>query len=223
MMYATITFVLGLSIHLLSPLLILKFKSGYYKLYIRNQIIVPHPNYFYDCVTIIIALIMTFILKDVIQTVNWLTNIYGFLVAISIGAIFPLFFWKLKNRKVVFSFKNNFSIATSIFLPLSALSEEIIWRSIVPSFIIYMYNSNILLASFLGTFGFIILHWGYKGMKSTPYILIFTLVLLMIFFNFGFLASTMFHVVHNLMLETVQPIIKKNTNYKHRVTYSEEW
>lgn len=126
MMYATITFVLGLSIHLLSPLLILKFKSGYYKLYIRNQIIVPHPNYFYDCVTIIIALIMTFILKDVIQTVNWLTNIYGFLVAISIGAIFPLFFWKLKNRKVVFSFKNNFSIATSIFLPLSALSEEII-------------------------------------------------------------------------------------------------
>lgn len=167
------------------------------KIFYKNLIIY---KYFYDILVFIGALFSFFYLHNKISV--YIPNgIYTFLLLLS-GIFFPIFFWFFQKKYVILHKTKFLNICFSI---TSAISEEIIWRG---SLILFLHNLNIPIyfSLLISSIGFIVMHLQLIKMKSSLYLLIFTIVLIFIFSFLGIIASILFHVSHNLALQILRPV-----------------
>ncbi|WP_179865881.1 CPBP family intramembrane glutamic endopeptidase [Bacillus wiedmannii] len=181
------------------------------------------PQRSYDITTIIAALICcSVIFRELISNFSNDNNIYGILFFGLFGALFPLVIWKIKKRVVVFNGKHSINIDSLVFLPLAALSEEVIWRFCLPFLLIDLLDS-FTISILISSIGFIILHLPLGGFKSIAYMSLFTILVVLSFLAFGILASIAFHITHNLAIQFFRPVRKKTFKTKTPTLSQTEW
>lgn len=181
------------------------------------------PQRSYDITTITAALICcSVIFRELFSDISNDNNIYGILFFCLLGALFPLVIWKIKKRVVVFNGKHSINIDSLVFLPLAALSEEVIWRFCLPFLLLYLLDS-LTLSILISSIGFIILHLPLGGFKSIAYMSLFTILVVLSFLAFGILASIAFHITHNLAIQFFRPVRKKTFKTKNPTLSQTEW
>lgn len=222
----SIVVVLGILIHLLGPfnskmiVKIMKDKPSVYQRLFRY--ITPQRSY--DISTIIGALICSSVFfQELLSEISNDQNIYGILFFCLSGALLPLVIWKIKNRVVVFNGKHSVNIDSMFFLPLTALSEELIWRFFLPSLLLINIGDSITLSILISSIGFIILHIPLGGFKSIVYMSLFTIFAVLSYLTFGIIASVAFHISHNLVIQFFRPLRVKTFNTKAPTLSETEW
>lgn len=182
------------------------------------------PQRSYDIITIIAAIIcISAIYQDFPLQTMLNNNIIGLFICGTIGGLFPLIIWKLQRRKIVFNGKSAINKDSLLFLPLTAVSEELIWRYCVPFLLITLFFDSFLLPILISSIGFIMLHLPLGGLKSILYISIFTTFVMVSFVSFGILASIVFHITHNLTISWFRPVKEKTTNFKNTTLSEVGW
>ncbi|MGX0019522.1 membrane protease YdiL (CAAX protease family) [Staphylococcus hominis] len=157
-------------------------------------------NYFYDILVLLGALFSFFYLHNKFSV--YIPNgIYTFFLLL-IGIFFPIFFWLFQKNYIILRKSKLLNICFTI---TSAISEEIIWRG---ALILFLQNLNLSFYTSLliSSIGFFIIHLHLIKLKSSLYLLIFTIVLMFIFSFLGIIASILFHVSHNLALQIFRPV-----------------
>ncbi|MCY9112230.1 CPBP family glutamic-type intramembrane protease [Bacillus atrophaeus] len=216
---------IGILIHLMGPyvskltvMFQIKHRTQEYKL-IRHLT----PQRSYDIFTIVggIMCCSFFLLGDNFFLIHS-NNAYGVLFFSVIGFFFPYVIWKGKNKSVVFSKRKVNKLDALIFLPLCAVSEESIWRICIPFLFKLYFFESILLCTFISSIGFLLLHIPLGGVKSIPYMTVFT-VIAVIAVQFDFLSAAAFHIVHNLTIQYFRPVSKKKINTSPPTMSQAEW
>ncbi|WP_258728802.1 CPBP family glutamic-type intramembrane protease [Bacillus atrophaeus] len=181
------------------------------------------PQRSYDIFTIVggIMCCSIFLLGDNFFLIHS-NNAYGVLFFSAIGFFFPYVIWKGKNKSVVFNKRKVNKLDTLLFLPLCAVSEESIWRICIPFLFKLYFFESILLCTFISSIGFLLLHIPLGGVKSIPYMTVFT-VIAVIAVQFDFLSAAAFHIVHNLTIQYFRPVSKKKINTSPPTMSQAEW
>jgi hypothetical protein len=224
-MILIVTF-LGILIHFLGPFhskmivkIMHKNPGAYRKLF---KYITPQRSY--DITTIVAAFICcSVIFQELFLDIKNGNNVYGILFFGLLGIIFPVAIWKIKKRQVLFNGNESLNIDSLIFLPLTALSEELIWRFCVPSLLLMYLSDSLTLSILVSSIGFVILHLPLGGFKSIAYISLFTTFAVLSFLNFGILAAIAFHITHNLVIQFFRPVKQKTFTMKNPTVSESEW
>lgn len=181
------------------------------------------PQRIYDIVSIVGGIICVSAIYEVLISNIILNNnqIVGVFLCGAIGGSLPLVIWKIYNFKIIYK-KGKINKDTFLFLPLVAVSEELVWRYSVPFLIMNFYES-LTLSIFISSIGFLILHLPLGGMRSIPYMIIFTIGVTISYIIFGILAAIAFHIFHNLIINFFYPK-KIQSAHLQKITHSEtEW
>lgn len=195
-------FLIGI-VHFITPVAIL------YLNYLSKKIIIlsivqKHPQRIYDIVTIIIAFSHIILYPPVyFHTLN----LYSILVSSIIGFSLPVAIWLMQRKRLILNIKLNFDVM--VLLPLCAIAEELIWRVLIPYFLVdYLTVSN-LGSIFISMIGFVTLHIPLNGIKVVPYITLFTIGTWIIYANYGIVEASIYHIIHNFTMEFVKPINRR--------------
>ncbi|MBJ7897814.1 CPBP family intramembrane metalloprotease [Bacillus atrophaeus] len=225
MMELRVCIFIGILIHLMGPyvskltvMFQIKHRTQEYKL---TRHLTPQRSY--DIFTIVggIMCCSIFLLGDNFFLIHS-NNAYGVLFFSAIGFFFPYVIWKGKNKSVVFNKRKVNKLDTLLFLPLCAVSEESIWRICIPFLFKLYFFESILLCTFISSIGFLLLHIPLGGVKSIPYMTVFT-VIAVIAVQFDFLSAAAFHIVHNLTIQYFRPVSKKKINTSPPTMSQAEW
>ncbi len=216
---------LGILIHFLGPLSskmvvkIMRDKST------ANRRLTTYitPQRSYDGLTIIGASICCGALsQELFVEVSNSKNVFGILFFFLLGVLLPSVLWKIKNKVIVFKGRYAVNVDSIVFLPLTALSEEVIWRFILPALLMNLWES-IAISICVSSIGFILLHIPLGGAKSTAYMSLFTLITVISYFAFGILAAIAFHISHNLFIHFFHPLKVKEFKTKPPVLSETDW
>lgn len=184
------------------------------------------PQRSYDIVTIISALICFIpVYPELILhvTLNNNNHVFGIILCGLLGGLFPLSIWKFYKRKIVFNGMSSINKDLLVFLPLTAASEELIWRYCVPFLLIMLFPRAFLVAIIVSSVGFIILHLPLGRLNSISYISLFTIIVVVSFLFFGILASVAFHIAHNLTLSLFRTTKIKTAKFQNPILSETEW
>src|SRR5699024_3668225 len=98
------------------------------------------PQRIYDIVSIVGGIICVSAIYEVLISNIILNNnqIVGVFLCGAIGGSLPLVIWKIYNFKIIYK-KGKINKDTFLFLPLVAVSEELVWRYSVPFLIMNFY------------------------------------------------------------------------------------
>lgn len=216
---------IGILIHLMGPYVSkltvmyqIKHRTKEYKL---TRHITPQRSY--DIITVFggIMCCSIFLIDDNFFLIHS-DNAYGVLLFSALGFFFPYVIWKGKNKSVVFVKRKVNKLDTLIFLPLCAVSEELIWRICIPFLFKLYFFDSVLLCTCISSIGFLLLHIPLGGVKSAPYMTVFT-VIAVIAAQFDFLSAAAFHIVHNLTIQYFRPVSKKKINPSSPTMSQAEW
>ncbi|CAM5407299.1 hypothetical protein BSAF29S_03808 [Bacillus safensis subsp. safensis] len=126
---------LGILLHFLGPLsskMVIKIKRDK-PISDRKLITYITPQRSYDGFTIIGASICCGAFsQELLVEISNNKNVYGILFFFLLGVLLPSVLWKLKNKVVAFRGRYAVNVDSIFFLPLTALSEELIWRFFLP-------------------------------------------------------------------------------------------
>ncbi|KAF6601119.1 CPBP family intramembrane metalloprotease [Bacillus velezensis] len=225
MMELRVCIFIGILIHLMGPYVSkltvmyqIKHRTREYKL---TRHITPQRSY--DIVTIVGGIIcFSIFFLDGNYFLIHSNNPYGVLLFSALGFFFPYVIWKRKNKSVVFVKRKVNKLDTLMFLPLCAVSEELIWRIYIPFLFELHFFDSVLLCTFISSIGFLLLHIPLGGVKSAPYMTVFT-VIAVIAAHFDFLSAAVFHIVHNLTIQYFRPVSKKKINTSSPTMSQAEW
>lgn len=180
-----------------------------------------HPQRTYDIVTILIGIgILT--LYEYAVPISLKITLPGLLLSIGLGGALPCMIWLINGKKLKLGLSRAITIDSIVFLPLCAIFEEVIWRLLFPYYLISVTGMDYLVAISIASLLFILLHWPIGGVKNIPYISTFTLIIVVIYLNFGFLAGALFHLFHNMAMVFVRPISSMPTVKERVVCESED-
>lgn len=217
---------LGILIHFLGPLsskMVIKIKRDK-PISDRKLITYITPQRSYDGFTIIGASICCGAFsQELLVEISNNKNVYGVLFFFLLGVLLPSFLWKLKNKVVAFRGRYVVNVDSIIFLPLTALSEELIWRFFLPLLLLTNSVESVAVSICISSIGFILLHIPIGGVKSIAYMSLFTLITVISYLTFGILAAIAFHISHNLFIHFFQPLKIKNFKTKPPVLSETDW
>lgn len=160
------------------------------------------PQYLYDSFTFAVALVAVCIGSRVLGTVESMWGprpILGGALGLLIGGLLPFLMAALRGRRLMLSSGLHKSKLNLQWLIMSATGEEIIWRWAAVQACISLGFSNIT-SHFIASVGFIVVHIVSFGMRSVPYISIFTIFAAIVATAGGLPAAIVMHVVHNLVI-----------------------
>ncbi|MFF2414668.1 MULTISPECIES: CPBP family intramembrane glutamic endopeptidase [Bacillus] len=217
---------LGILIHFLGPLsskMVIKIKRDK-PISDRKLITYITPQRSYDGFTIIGASICCGAFsQELLAEISHKQNVYGILFFFLLGILLPSVIWKLKNKVVAFRGRYVVNVDSIFFLPLTALSEELIWRFFLPLLLITNFVESAAVSFCISSIGFILLHIPIGGVKSIAYMSLFTLITVISYLTFGILAAIAFHISHNLFIHFFQPLKIKNFKTKPPVLSETDW
>lgn len=159
-------------------------------------------QYLYDSFTFALALVAVCIGSRVLGTVESMWGprpILGGVVGLLIGGLLPFLIAALRGRRLMFSSGLHETKLSLQWLIMSATGEEIIWRWVAVQACISLGFSNIT-SYFIASVGFIVVHIVSFGMRSVPYISIFTICVALVAMDGGLPAAIIMHVMHNLVI-----------------------
>lgn len=217
---------IGILVHFLGPLnskLIVKIISENPSKH-RKLLTYINPQRGYDITTITAAIICTMVtVKELTYHINSNSNLYGLIFSLFLGVFLPMGIWKMKKKTIIFNGRNSINIDSLVFLPLTAMSEELIWRFCVPllflSHVFHTPTGPIIISSI----GFIMLHLPLGGIKTIAYMSLFTFTTVIMFLNFGIISSIIFHIAHNLIIQLFHSSSNKTTDLQSPPTSQSEW
>ncbi|MBR0638653.1 CPBP family intramembrane metalloprotease [Bacillus safensis] len=190
----------------------------------RKLITYITPQRSYDGFTIIGASICCGAFsQELLAEISHKQNVYGILFFFLLGILLPSVIWKLKNKVVAFRGRYVVNVDSIFFLPLTALSEELIWRFFLPLLLITNFVESAAVSFCISSIGFILLHIPIGGVKSIAYMSLFTLITVISYLTFGILAAIAFHISHNLFIHFFQPLKIKNFKTKPPVLSETDW
>ncbi|WP_186319781.1 CPBP family intramembrane glutamic endopeptidase [Bacillus sp. WP8] len=217
---------LGILIHFLGPLsskMVIKIKRDK-PISVRKFITYITPQRSYDGFTIIGASICCGAFsQELLAEISHKQNVYGILFFFLLGILLPSVIWKLKNKVVAFRGRYVVNVDSIFFLPLTALSEELIWRFFLPLLLLTNFVESAAVSFCISSIGFILLHIPIGGVKSIAYMSLFTLITVISYLTFGILAAIAFHISHNLFIHFFQPRKIKNFKTKPPVLSETDW
>lgn len=159
------------------------------------------PQRSYDGFTIIGASICCGAFShELLAEISHKQNVYGILFFFLLGILLPSVIWKLKKKVVAFRGRYVVNVDSIFFLPLTALSEELIWRFFLPLLLLTNFVESAAVSFCISSIGFILLHIPIGGVKSIAYMSLFTLITVISYLTFGILAAIAFHISHNLFI-----------------------
>ncbi|MFB3188416.1 CPBP family glutamic-type intramembrane protease, partial [Staphylococcus pseudintermedius] len=141
-------------------------------------------------------------------------NIHILLLIFS-GFTFPILLWTLQKKYIEMYRAGFFNV---FFTITSAISEEIIWRGALIAFLQHT-GLTLYYSLLFSSIGFLMLHIPIMKIKKSLYLLLFTLILVIIFWFLDIIAAIVFHVFHNLALQIFKPIQR----IENRGPVSKEW
>lgn len=150
-------------------------------------------------------------------------NVFGILFFFLLGVLLPSVLWKVKNKVIVFKGRYVVNVDSIVFLPLTALSEELIWRFVLPVLLLTNFWESVAVSICISSIGFVLLHIPLGSAKSTAYMSLFTLITVISYFAFGILAAIAFHVSHNLFIHFFHPLKVKEFKTKPPVLSETDW
>ncbi|MGE6525822.1 CPBP family intramembrane glutamic endopeptidase [Bacillus safensis] len=217
---------LGILIHFLGPLsskMVIKIKRDK-PISERKLVTYITPQRSYDGFTIIGASICCGAFShELLAEISHKQNVYGILFFFLLGILLPSVIWKLKKKVVAFRGRYVVNVDSIFFLPLTALSEELIWRFFLPLLLITNLVESAAVSFCISSIGFILLHIPIGGVKSIAYMSLFTLITVISYLTFGILAAIAFHISHNLFIHFFQPRKIKNFKTKPPVLSETDW
>ncbi|WP_052196521.1 MULTISPECIES: CPBP family intramembrane glutamic endopeptidase [Bacillus] len=217
---------LGILIHFLGPLsskMVIKIKRDK-PISVRKFITYITPQRSYDGFTIIGASICCGAFsQELLAEISHKQNVYGILFFFLLGILLPSVIWKLKKKVVAFRGRYVVNVDSIFFLPLTALSEELIWRFFLPLLLLTNFVESAAVSFCISSIGFILLHIPIGGVKSIAYMSLFTLITVISYLTFGILAAIAFHISHNLFIHFFQPRKIKNFKTKPPVLSETDW
>ncbi|KIL20974.1 hypothetical protein B4134_1735 [Bacillus safensis] len=217
---------LGILLHFLGPLsskMVIKIKRDK-PISDRKLITYITPQRSYDGFTIIGASICCGAFsQELLVEMSNNKNVYGILSFFLLGVLLPSVLWKLKNKVVAFRGRYAVNVDSIFFLPLTALSEELIWRFFLPLLLLTNSVESVAVSICISSIGFILLHIPIGGVKSIAYMSLFTFITVISYLTFGILAAIAFHISHNLFIHFFQPFKIKNFKTKPPVLSETDW
>ncbi|KAA6453363.1 CPBP family intramembrane metalloprotease [Bacillus swezeyi] len=169
-----------------------------------------NPQLGYDIPTIIGTIVCIFAVGfEYLDYLPTLISIPSIVLFGLLGFLLPIIVWKFNGKTIKFRGALLKNIDSLVFLPMTALCEEVLWRLIFPFFILTQFFDSMVIVILFSSIGFVLLHWSIRGVNVLAYMTLFTFFAWLSFLHSGIVGAAVFHITHNLVIKTFRPVTRK--------------